>query len=104
MLGWQEVILIFAILLLVFGPTELPKIARELGKAWHEFNKASSGVMAELSSTPTEKDEEKHKLLSDVAKELNVRTEGKNDQQLTEEILKKILNRDDVPTKDKEVA
>jgi sec-independent protein translocase protein TatA len=41
MLGWQEMILVFAILLLVFGPTKLPKIARELGKAWNEFNKAS---------------------------------------------------------------
>ena len=104
MLGLQEIILVLAVLLLVFGPHELPKIARELGKAWHEFNKASSGIMAELSSTSEAKDEEKHVLLTDVAKKLDIGAEGKTNHQLTDEILKKILNKEKIPSKDKEAT
>lgn len=104
MLGLQEIILVLAVLFFVFGPTELPKIARELGKAWNEFNKASSGIMAELTSPPVAEDKEKHTLLTDVASKLTISTEGKTDHQLTDEILKKILNKERIPTKDKEAT
>jgi len=95
MIGMQEVILILAILLLVFGPTKLPKIARELGKAWHEFNKASSGVIEAVTSTQTDENEDKNKLLLEVAGKLNVNSVGKTDEQLTEEILTKIINKEE---------
>ncbi|NWG10996.1 twin-arginine translocase TatA/TatE family subunit [Candidatus Bathyarchaeota archaeon] len=104
MLGWQEVILVLAILLLVFGPAELPKIARELGKAWNEFNKASSGIVAAATSPQSTKDENKNKQLSEAAAKLNVKTEGKTDQQLTEEILAKILNKEGNSSKNQEEA
>lgn len=42
MLGWPEAILVFAVLVLVFGPSKLPEIARALGSAMKEFRKASS--------------------------------------------------------------
>ena len=95
MIGMQEVVLILAILLLVFGPTKLPKIAREIGKAWHEFNKASSGVIETVTSTQTDKSEEKKKLLLEVAGKLNVSSVGKTDEQLTEEILTKVINKEE---------
>lgn len=98
MLGWQEMILIFAILLLVFGPTKLPKIARELGKAWNEFNKASSGVIETISSVQTAKNEDKNNPLLEVARKLDVSTEGKTDEQLKEEILTKIINKKVTPS------
>ena len=98
MLGWQEMILIFAILLLVFGPTKLPKIARELGKAWNEFNKASSGVIETISSVQTAKNEDKNNPLLEVARKLDVSTEGKTDEQLKEEILTKIINKEETPS------
>lgn len=92
MIGWQEMILVLAILLFVFGPTKLPKIAKELGKAWHEFNKASSGVFETKSSAETSKKEDKTKLLLEAAKKLGVNTEGKTGDQLVEEISAKIIN------------
>ena len=98
MVGWQEMILIFAILLLVFGPTKLPKIARELGKAWNEFNKASSGVIETISSVQTAKNEDKNNPLLEVARKLDVSTEGKTDEQLKEEILTKIINKKKTPS------
>lgn len=93
MLGWQEMILVFAILLLVFGPTKLPKIARELGKAWNEFNKASSGIIETVSSVQPGKNEDKNNPLLEVARKLEVSTEGKTDEQLKEEILTKLINK-----------
>ena len=98
MVGWQEMILIFAILLLVFGPTKLPKIARELGKAWNEFNKASSGVIETISSVQTAKNEDKNNPLLEVARKLDVSTEGKTDEQLKEENLTKIINKKKTPS------
>lgn len=46
-IGLQELILIFVIALLVFGPKNLPQLGRSLGRAMREFRKAS----AEFEST-----------------------------------------------------
>jgi TatA/E family protein of Tat protein translocase len=40
-LGLQEMILIFIVALLVFGPKRLPEIGRTIGKALGEFKKAT---------------------------------------------------------------
>lgn len=96
MVGMQEVILILAILLLVFGPTKLPKIARELGQAWYEFKKASSGVTASSSLSPRRKHLSANNLLMNVARKLDVNTEGKTDEQIRKDILMKINKEEDV--------
>ncbi|MBN1196814.1 MAG: twin-arginine translocase subunit TatB [Candidatus Aminicenantes bacterium] len=36
-LGFQEILLIFVVVLLVFGPDKLPRFARELGKFIRDF-------------------------------------------------------------------
>jgi TatA/E family protein of Tat protein translocase len=46
-IGLQELILIFVIALLVFGPKNLPQLGRSLGRAMREFRRAS----AEFEST-----------------------------------------------------
>ena len=96
MLGTQEIVLILAILLLVFGPTKLPKIAKELGKAWQEFNKASSSAFETLSSVDETMTETAKKPLLDVATKLNLDVEGKTEKQLGDEILAKVINNDKV--------
>jgi len=40
-IGIQELVLIFVIALLVFGPKNLPQLGRALGRAMREFRKAS---------------------------------------------------------------
>jgi len=42
MLGWPEVLLIFAVLLLVMGPAKLPEMAKALGTAMREFQQAQT--------------------------------------------------------------
>src|SRR5689334_14581163 len=46
-LGTQELVLIFFLALLLFGPKELPKLGKTIGKAMTEFRRAQS----ELKST-----------------------------------------------------
>ena len=38
-LGWQEILLIMVIVVLLFGASRLPALARSLGKAASEFKK-----------------------------------------------------------------
>ena len=40
-IGLQELVLIFVIALLVFGPKNLPQLGRSLGRAMREFKRAS---------------------------------------------------------------
>ena len=53
-LGMQELIVIFIIALLIFGPKKLPDIGRSLGRSLGEFRRASEelkeGLTAELSA------------------------------------------------------
>ena len=46
-LGMQEMVFIFVLALLIFGPKKLPELGKTLGKAMTEFRRASS----ELKST-----------------------------------------------------
>jgi TatA/E family protein of Tat protein translocase len=41
-IGFQELLVILAIALLIFGPKRLPELARSLGKGLAEFRRASS--------------------------------------------------------------
>ena len=43
-LGGMEMLLIFVIVLMLFGGDKLPEFARGLGKTMREFKKAASGV------------------------------------------------------------
>ena len=66
-LGTQELIIIFLIVLLIFGGKKLPELARGLGKGIREFKKATSDVQDEISrsfdetenTTPTTKKDTK---------------------------------------------
>ncbi|MDI6730299.1 MAG: twin-arginine translocase TatA/TatE family subunit [Candidatus Altarchaeum sp.] len=42
-LGWQELLVVFVILLLLFGAAKLPELAKSLGKAKKEFEKGIKG-------------------------------------------------------------
>ena len=45
-LGMQEIIVIFVLALIVFGPRKLPELGKSLGKGLAEFKKASNELKA----------------------------------------------------------
>jgi sec-independent protein translocase protein TatA len=47
-IGGPELLMIFFVILLLFGGDKLPELARGLGKSVREFKKATSGVEAEI--------------------------------------------------------
>ncbi len=47
-LGWSELLIIFFIILIVFGPRKLPEVADALGKSIQKFKKASREVQNEI--------------------------------------------------------
>ncbi len=49
-LGFQELVLIFVVSLLVLGPKKLPEFGRTLGKGMAEFRRAFHGLRAYMDS------------------------------------------------------
>ncbi len=49
-IGLQELILIFVVALLVFGPKNLPQLGRSLGRAMQEFRRASDEFKETIES------------------------------------------------------
>ena|SRR5438309_1016564 len=47
-LGMTEMIFIFLLALVIFGPKKLPEIGRQLGKAMNEFKRASNEFRSQL--------------------------------------------------------
>jgi TatA/E family protein of Tat protein translocase len=47
-LGFPELIVIFVIALIIFGPRKLPEIGKSLGKSLAEFKKASNELRSTL--------------------------------------------------------
>ncbi len=58
-MGLPEIIVILVIVMLLFGPSQLPKLARGLGEAMREFRKASSEVEREVKEEKPEEGAEK---------------------------------------------
>jgi sec-independent protein translocase protein TatA len=54
-IGWQEILLILLIALLLFGAKKIPDLARSLGKGIREFKKG----IHEIESTDDEKTDKK---------------------------------------------
>ena len=76
-LGVPEMMAIFLIALVLFGPKELPKLGRTLGKALTEFRRASSDLKSsferEMQTLERESDSLKdatHSTVTDLAKHL----------------------------------
>lgn len=55
-LGWNEILLILLIVLLLFGGRKIPELMRGLGKGIREFNDAKSNVKKEIEEGISEND------------------------------------------------
>ena len=59
-LGYQELLIILVIVLILFGANRLPELARSLGSSVKEFKKGVNEAKAE-ETTPTAKKPEENK-------------------------------------------
>jgi len=57
-LGFQEILLIAVVVLVLFGGRKIPEFMRGLGKGIREFNDAKDNVKKELQEGMKEKDSE----------------------------------------------
>lgn len=96
--GWEPII-ILAVILLIFGPTKLPQLARGLGQALYEFRRASQGLIEEEEKKTSKKEAAKREAgsgvavdeetLKKLAEKLGISTEGKSVDELREEVIAK---------------
>ncbi len=92
--GPMEIALIVVIIIVLFGAAKIPELARSLGKATGEFKKGQKEIERELTEaersikeTPAENKSSK---IKQMAHDLGISTEGKTEEQLLEEIQKKM--------------
>jgi len=55
-LGFNEILIILVIVLLLFGGKKIPELMRGLGKGVREFNDAKANVRKEIEEGVSEKD------------------------------------------------
>jgi len=56
-MGWQELVLILLLVLLLFGAKRLPEVARSIGKSMFEFKKAASDAKKEIEKAAKQEDD-----------------------------------------------
>jgi len=49
-LGWSELLIIFFIILIIFGPRKLPEVAEAMGKSIQKFKRASKDAREEIEA------------------------------------------------------
>ncbi|MFZ2500335.1 Sec-independent protein translocase subunit TatA/TatB [Methanosarcina sp.] len=90
MIGTQELIMIFGVVLLLFGANKLPELARSMGSSVGEFKKAqteSERNLREFEKSIKEPTVTKSKI-QETAEKLGIDTKSKTDNQLLDEIHK----------------
>jgi len=89
--GWEWIVVILIIVaIFLWGPKKLPEIARAIGQAKKEFEKAiREGTNLERTTGTPELDDP----LVSTAKKLGIATEGKTKEQISQEIIEKAQGR-----------
>ncbi len=83
-----QILLILGVIavILIWGPSKIPELAKSLGRARKEFDDASRGLMQPTSTPPTDSPTPDN--LVETAHRLGINTEGKTRQQISDEIVR----------------
>jgi sec-independent protein translocase protein TatA len=89
MIGSEELIVIFAVAMLLFGANKLPELARSIGSSMGEFKKAQRESELNLrifEKTLNEPSVPMNTKIQETAKKFGIVINGKTDDQLLDEI------------------
>lgn len=53
-IGWQELVIVLIIALVIFGPKRLPEIGKSLGKGIKEFKKSTTELQEQITKDEPE--------------------------------------------------
>jgi Tat protein translocase TatB subunit len=89
--GFDEVIFIAIVALLLFGPDKLPEYIREAGRLYAQFKKAQRDLEAEFNKGVNAPDlsvniKQPSQPVVDIARKMDIPAEGKTEEQLLKEI------------------
>jgi len=87
MTGNTELLFILFIVLLLFGGRKLPELARSMGEAAREFNRASKDPTRYVDEKARKENEERQAVI-DAAKKLGIEVEGRDISDIAQDIVK----------------
>jgi sec-independent protein translocase protein TatA len=90
--GWEWIIIgVVAIVIIMWGPSKIPELAKALGKAKGEFDKASKEFQEVASTTANSpKIRSNDEILLETAKNLGIATDEKTREQISAEIAERV--------------
>ena len=83
--GYEWILIIFVIIIIIFGAKKIPQLARSFGKSTSEFEKARIESKNELEKIKNEDRLSREKLES-IADTLRIDYDGKDDESLKKDI------------------
>jgi sec-independent protein translocase protein TatA len=90
--GWEWIIIgVIAVVVIMWGPSKIPELAKALGKAKGEFDKASKEFQNAATTTansPTVHSNDE--VLLETARNLGLATEGKTREQISADISERV--------------
>lgn len=92
MIGTQEILLIFVAIVLLFGASKLPDLARSMGRSMGEFKRGQQDIQRELSlaNSPASDTDVALTRVQRMANSMGIGIDDKSEEQLLAEIEKKL--------------
>ncbi len=87
MMGNSELLIVLFLVLLLFGGRKLPELARSLGEAGREFQKAQNEPIKYIDER-TRREQNKNSAVIDAAKSLGIEVEGRDINDIAQDIVK----------------
>ena len=82
-IGWQELLIVLGIVLLIFGPKNLPKLSRMMGRSLREFRSAADKAGDDEEEDEQPKDRRKEQLEEGERGEERKATTNQKDKEAT---------------------